>query len=145
MPPRVVQVDGLRELRRELKRAGERFPRELREANRDAAELVARSARRRAPRGPHEGGGRIQPVVSSIRALASQRAGQVAIGGARAPHGPPLEFGGTLRRFHSQARTRVTAQPFLYPAIAAEQDEVVEFYGDAIDRLTRRAFPRGVL
>jgi hypothetical protein len=30
----------------------------------------------------------------------------------------------------------------LYPAIAAKQDEVVEFYGDAIDKLSRRAFPR---
>jgi len=138
-----IDVKGLRDLRTELKRIGPEFPKELRAANKEAAEIIAVEARRRAPRGPHEGGGRVQPLAGSIRAVANQLRGQVAVGGARSPHGPVLEFGGTIgRRGTTGARTQVRAQPSLYPAIASERDEVVEVYGEAIDRLTSRAFPR---
>lgn len=141
-----VEIKGLRDFRRELKRLGPEWPKELRQANKDAAELVAVDARRRGPRGPHEGGGRVVPIHLNIRALGSQTKGQVATGGARSPHGPVYEFGGTIRRHNSQARTPVRAQPYLYPALEAKRGEVVEFYGEAIDRLTRRAFPdRGFL
>jgi hypothetical protein len=137
-----VEVVGLREFRRELKRIGPQWPKELRQANKDAAELVAAEARRRAPRGPHEGGGRVVPIHLNIRALGSQRAGQVATGGARSPHGPVYEFGGSIpRRGDTAARTQVRAQPYIYPALGAMRDEVVEFYGEAVDRVSRRAFP----
>jgi hypothetical protein len=139
-----VEVHGLKDFRRELKRIGPAWPKELRAANFEAAEVVARKARRNAPQGPHEGGGRVQPLVSSIRALANQTRGQVAVGGARAPHGPVTEFGGRIpRRGSTGAMTTVRAQPFLYAAIASERDEVVEVYGEAIDRVMRRAFPLG--
>lgn len=156
-----VYVQGLREFRRELKRAGEEFPRELRQANRDAAGIVATAARIRAPRGPHEGGGRVAPLVTSIKAGGTQGRGYVAIGGVRSPHAQVLEFGGSIprrgrdpslvakaragrRSFESvgiTSRTRVRKQAYLYPAIDAKRDEVVEFYGRAIDRIARRAFP----
>lgn len=159
---KAIEVHGLREFRRELKRLGEEFPKELRQANKDAAELVADEARRRAPRGPHEGKPKIQPAVASVKAGGTQRAGYVAIGGARSPHAPVLEFGGSIprrgrdpslaakaiashRSFASvgiTSLTHVRKQPYLYPAIAATADEVVEFYGEALDRLTRRAFDR---
>ncbi|HTE71424.1 MAG TPA: HK97 gp10 family phage protein [Actinomycetes bacterium] len=159
-----IDVKGLRDLRRELKRIGPEFPKELRGANLEAAEVVARKARRNAPQGPHEGGGRVQPLVQSIRALANQLRGQVAIGGARAPHAVVTEFGGEIPRRGSdksliakaraghrsfasvgvESRTRVRKQPYLYRAIASERDEVLEVYGEALDRLTRRAFPERI-
>jgi hypothetical protein len=139
-----VEVKGLKDFRRELKRLGPEFPKELRAANLEAAEVVAKETQRRVPRGPHEGGGRVQPLHTSVRALASQTRGQVAIGGARSPHGPPYEFPGATigRRGATGARTRIRTQPSLFPAIASEREEVVEVYGEAIDRLTKRAFPR---
>jgi hypothetical protein len=142
MPEGAIEVHGLRDFRRELRRMGQEFPRELRQANKGAADLVAPEARRRVPRGPHQGGGRVQPIIASVKAGGTQRAGYVAIGGARSPHAPVYEFGGTLRRHASASRTQVTARPFLYPAIAARTDEVVDFYGRALDRLSRRAFDR---
>ena len=161
MPERAIEIHGLRELRRELKRAGEQFPKEMREANKAAAELVVPEARRRAPKGPHEGKPAVQPITASIRAGGTQRVGYVVIGGARSPHAPVYEFGGTIpRRGQSSALiaqqqrahrgferaglavTRVQARPYLYPAIAAVTDEIIEAYGQAIDRLTRRAFNR---
>src|SRR5262245_8022884 len=160
-----VRIQGLRDFRRELKRMGPEFPAELKQANLDAAELVAADARRRAPRGPHEGGGRVVPISQNIRALGSQAKGQVAIGGARSPHAVVTEFGGTIPRrgqsrllIEQQQRshrsfvraglsvTPVRAQPYLYPALAAQREAVIEFYGEAIDRVSRRAFPsRGFL
>ena len=142
MPERAIEVHGLREFRRELRQAGQQFPRELRQANRDAAEVVVPEVRRRAPKGPHQGGGNVQPIAASVRAGGTQRAGYVAVGGARSPHAPVYEFkGATLPRHASEARTQVTAQPYIYPAIEAKADEVVEVYGQALDRLTKRAFP----
>lgn len=162
MPERAVEVQGLRQFRYELRAAGQQFPKELRQANLEAAELVVADARRRAPQGPHLGKPRVRPVIASIRALASQGKGQVAIGGATSPHPQVLEFGGTIpRRGQSAALiaqqqqahrgferaglavTRVRKQPYLYPALAAKAEEVVEFYGEALDRIYRRAFPRG--
>jgi HK97 gp10 family phage protein len=166
VPERAVEVVGLRELRRELKRAGEEFPKELRAANAKAAEVVAVEARRRAPRGPHQGGPKGRPpvpVASSIRTYGLAGKAQVGIGGSRTPHGQVLEFGGSVpRRGQSKALVRqqqrahrgfqraglavtmVKAQPYLYPAIAATREEVVDVYGAALDRLMRRAFPQGV-
>lgn len=174
MPARNVDIEvlGLRELRAELRRLGGDWPKELQRAHQNAAEIVEREAERRAPRGPHEGGGAVRPIVSSIRSGGTQRMGYVAIGGAASPHGPPTEFGGTIPRrgfkgvsrtekrkgkiiagkVHAAERfktrvavsvTRVRRQAFLYPAIDAKRAEVLEAFGEAIDRLTRRAFPKG--
>lgn len=141
MAAKAIEVHGLVEFRRELRRMGAEFPKELRQANRDAAELVAPEVHRRAPKGPHEGGGNVQPITASVKAGGTQRAGYVQVGGARSPHAPVYEYGGTLRRHASTSRTQVAAQPYIAPAIAAKTDEVVEFYGEALDRLTARAFP----
>jgi hypothetical protein len=160
MPERAIEVHGLRELRRELKRAGEQFPKEMREANRAAAELVVPEARRRAPKGPHEGKPAVRPITASIRAGGTQRVGYVVIGGARSPHAPVYEFGGTIPRRGQDASTiaklraqhrsfekaglsvtRVRKRAYLYPAIDAMTDEIIEAYGQALDRLSRRAFP----
>ena len=141
MAAKAIEVHGLREFRRALREAGQQFPKELRQANKEAAELVAPEVRRRAPKGPHEGGGRVQPIVASVRAGGTQRAGYVAVGGARSPHAPVYEFGGTLRRHASTVRTQVMARPYVYPSVEAKADEVVDFYGEALDRVARRAFP----
>lgn len=136
-----IEVVGLRDFRRDLGRVGPEYRRMVRQINLDAAEVVAKEARRRAPRGPHEGGGRVVPLWTNIRALASQTRGQVATGSARAPHGPVYEFGGTIRRHASSSRTQVRAQPYMYPALDAKADEVVEVFAEGVDRVTRRAFP----
>lgn len=164
-----VEVVGLAKLRRDLKQAADRSPAEIAEANKDAAELVAKDARRRAPRGRHEGGGVVIPVHAAVRTYSTARKGVVGIGGSTSPHGVVLEFGGSIprrpprgegaiqRRQVAFARkshrsfasvgvrsvTNVEAQPYLYPAIATTREEVMDFYVDAIDRVTKRPFPQG--
>lgn len=164
MPERTVEVAGLRELRAALERVDEEFQGKLRAANLRAAQIVAAEATRRAPKGPHQGGprGGIVPVVSSIRAYGLALKAQVGIGGSATPHGQVLEFGGTIpRRGQSKALirqqqrahrgferaglsvTRVRKQAYLYPAIAATREQVVDAYGDMLDSLMRQAFPQG--
>lgn len=133
----VIRVFGLRELRRALKAADDRAPRELQQANKRAAEIVAREARRRAPKGPHQGGGRVQPIAATITAQATATKGVLAFGGSRSPHAPAYEFGGTLKRHASAKRTRVAKRPFVYPAIKSERERVLDAYEQALQRLTR--------
>lgn len=159
---RKVEIVGLRDFQRELKRIGPEFAKELKDANLEAAYRVSQEAKRRAPRGPHQGGKRVAPIWTQIRPGATARGGFVQTGNAAAPHAVVYEFGGTIpRRGHSKklirairqrhgsfekaglSVTRVRAQPYLYPALAAMRDEVTEFYGEAIDRVSRRAFPSG--
>jgi hypothetical protein len=131
-----IEVHGLRELRRALKQAEDRSPKELQLANKRAAALVAIEARRRAPTGPHQGGGNVGSIVASIKSQATTGKGVVAFGGQRAPHAPPTEFGGTLRRHASSSRTRVQKRPFIYPAIEAAQPRVLEEYERSLIKLT---------
>lgn len=139
MPPSSgVKVVGLDELRRDLRRLDAELPRELAIIHYRVAQIVADEARHRAPRGPHQGGGVVVPIVQSIRAGRQQRRATVSMGGARSPHAEPTEFGGTLRRFHSTSRTRVRQRAFLYPAIAAKRGEVIDAYGGMIDQLLTR-------
>jgi hypothetical protein len=158
---RGIQVNGMRELRWALKQASAELPKELAAANQEAARIVAKEARRRAPEGAHQGGGKIVPVKQSIRALRQQSKAIVAIGGARSPHAVVTEFGGVIprrgshrgqvaeaqakhrgfRRYGGISVTRVRKQAYVYPALAAKRDEVIDAYGDLIGQLLSKAFP----
>lgn len=123
-----VDVIGLRDFQKELRNLGPEWPRELRAANKQVAELVAEEARARVP----VLSGRLK---KSIKAQAQTRSSYVKAGtNARVPYALPIEFGWPSRN--------IQAQPFIYPAIAAKSDEVVEAYGDAVDEVADRAFPR---
>lgn len=158
-----VEVTGLPQLRRALKQAEGRSPKELQQANKQAAELVAGVARLFAPKGEHEGGGDVQPLASAIVAQATAGKAFVAFGGSRAPHGAVVNFGGSIPRRgatrvqkaafakarkakKSQAKvaaitgaqvTRVPRQEHVYRAIGASRDQTVRVYERAVDRITR--------
>jgi hypothetical protein len=164
-----VSVEGLRELARSLGVAADHINTAMAMANKDAAQVVARAAALRAPRGRHQGGGTVVPVYASVRVYATSRKAQVGIGGTATPHGQVLEFGGTIPRRAAKGQraiqrrqaayakrshrsfanvgitrtTKVEARPYLYPAIAASQDEVMDVYDDSVFRLLRPAFPSG--
>ena len=135
-----IEVHGLRELRRALKDAEGHSQHELQQANFRAAGIIAREASRRAPKGPHQGGGKprtVVPIAASIKPQAITGKAYVTFGGQRSPHGPPTEFGGTLKRHTSPARTQVAKRPFVYPAIEAEMDHMLQQYELALRSITR--------
>lgn len=164
-----VTVEGLRELARSLGVAADHLNTSMALANREAATVVAKEAARRAPRGRHQGSGTVVPVHASVRVYATTRKAQVGIGGTATPHGQVLEFGGSIPRRAARGQraiqrrqvayakrshrsfanvgitrtTRVEARPYLYPAIAASQAEIMDVYDDSVFRLLRPAFPSG--
>lgn len=162
---RQVEIIGLQDFQRELAKTRRKFPELLAKADHHAAEVVASEARRRAPRGPHQGGGDVAPITSSIQAGVGAHGGYVQIGGGASPHAVPTEFGGTVprrgasrsavataqarhRSFASSGiapRTRIRRQAYLYPAIAATRLDVELIYLDAIDRAVKGAFPGAIV
>lgn len=129
-----IQVQGLRELQRELRALDRAWPRELRVASKEAADVVAEATRASfASRG-----GVAPKVAPSVKALAQQRSASVRIGGAKYPFAMGSNFGSLkFKQFSPPTRPDYS----LYASIDKKRDEVVEAFGDALDRLTRRAFP----
>lgn len=134
-----IKVEGLAELQRELRRIGPESARELRLANKAAAEIVAGEARSRAL----VVGGVAAKSAPSIRPLGQGRAAAVKLGGARYPFALGAEFGSIqYRQFAPWTGSNSGSGYFLYPAIRAKQDDVVDVYDDMLRALTKRAFPK---
>lgn len=156
-----IQTRGLAELRRDLRAVDRSFGPRLGRANQQAAQVVVNEAKRRAPKGPHQGGGTVAPISSTITALRKQSAASVSIGGARSPHAVVTEFGGSIPRRgsdketvrkaqrrkqafsrHGLRVTHVRKRAYLYPAIDAKAGEVVLVYEAAVGQLMSEAFGR---
>ena len=98
----------------------------MRGANKEAAEVVAKDARSRAPKLS----GRL---AKSIKAQASTRSAYVKAGtAARVPYAAVQEFGWPGHN--------IEPQPFIYPAIAAKNDEVVEKYDELLWDILNNVF-----
>ncbi len=150
-----VQILGLRELQRALRRAEGRTASELRRVNKAAAELTARRARERAS----SLGGVAAKAAPSVRAAAEQRFAKVAIGGARHPYALGANFGAYHDRPRVDRRGRSlqgwnqfpawtgnqhvggSRDRFLYWAIGRTRDEFMDLYGRLLDQLSRGPFP----
>lgn len=117
-----IRVEGLRELQRELRRAGNtELPKQVRKAAKDAAQIVADDAARRAPR-------RSGRLAASIKASASQSSAKVKAGTAsRVPYAGPIHYGWRKRN--------IRPNPFLYAARDARRGEVERAFEKAMDDL----------
>jgi hypothetical protein len=157
--PEPIRVAGLREWQRDLRTLGTELPRELRQANRQAAELIVDEARARAM----ALGGVAAKVAPSLKAQAQSTSASVKGGGSAYPMFGGAEFGagrdsprrrrpherrghpvrGTTlvgwRQFESWTGNGGDAGRFLYPAIRARQEDVIEFYADVVTRLDQKA------
>lgn len=150
---RFVAVQGLDELRRELRRLDdETIINELKDTNQAVARDVVGWAQQRAGSlGPME-----RRAAASMTASRAQKGAQVRLGGARAPFAAGAEFGAYRGRQRVLAGGRTVtgwnqfnpwrgngadAGYFLYPAIRAHTAELVETYAEAIDRIVAKAFP----
>lgn len=148
---KTVAVEGLDELRKELRRLDDPGLIDgLKDANFEVAELVTRAAQAGASTRLERAAARsLKPSRQAARA-------QVTGGGAAAPFFGGAEFGaargqtrqrasGTYKGFDQFQPWRgngMAAGYFLYPAIRDKTPEIVELYGDAMDKLTAQAFPQ---
>lgn len=118
-----IEIEGLNKLARELRALGDDAPKVLKEANRDAAKLVASEAAELAP----VRSGRLR---RSIRATGAQRGAAVRAGGARVPYAGIVHFG--------FPRRGIPARPFLYEAAERRRPDVIRAVSVAINRLIDR-------
>lgn len=117
-----VEVEGARQLRRDLKRAGAELA-DLRAAH---AAVAAYVAARSLPAAPHKTG----RLAASVRPGAQQGAALVRAGRASVPYAGPIHWGWAARN--------IAPQPWLWDTVQAEQDPIVTRYEAAIQALLEK-------
>lgn len=128
----VTGVDGLAQLRRDLKAIEAQLPKELQRLNKRAAETVVPKAQAAyAARYQQRSGA----GAGSIRALATQTKAQVAMGSARAPYMVGQEFGSN--RWHQFPPYNNGQGEFFYPAVRAAARDLPDTYANLLDELVR--------
>lgn len=154
MPLDRVEVEGLREFRRELKRLDHpQLTNDLKDVNVRVAELVRVAAVARS-RGQ---GAMASRAADTLRAARQAARAALILGNTRTPFALGAEFGSgrnKLRMLPNEGTARLGwnqfkpwrgsgqgAGYFLYPAIREKETEAVEMFGDEITKLAQRAFP----
>lgn len=143
-----VKIEGLKELRRDLKKMDGALPKEIARINRQVVRAIAvPDAKRRAAARSNPRVGR--KVLDSIKGTGSQTRAQIVGGGARVPWFKGMEFGSnqvrrTARGGHttqfptrSPKRGRGLEGYFLYPAVYNNFPRIRDAYQDMLDALIR--------
>lgn len=115
----VVQVEGARELRSTLRKAGEDVG-DLKDANAEVAAMVAAAA---AARAPHRSGA----LASSVRGNRALSSAVVKVGRASVPYAGVVHWGWPARN--------ITAQPFAVDAAHDTEPVWTERYFRAIETI----------
>lgn len=119
-----IRVEGLSNLRNTLRAADRSLTKDLREANKEAATVVAKEAK--AATVPRRSG----RLAGSIRPGATQTAGVVRAGKAGVPYAGVIHFG--------WPRRRISPQPFLYEAADRRLQEVTDLYAERVDKILNK-------
>lgn len=127
-----VQIDGLNQFVRNLKKLDADLPKALRVAFNDATNLVIDYAKPRVPR-------RTGRAQASIKARSTRTAARVAIGGNRAPYMPWLDFGGRTGPNRSVVRPFLKEGRYLYKALAVKRPQLQEALEKALLDAARSA------
>lgn len=134
-----IRVEGLDAFRKELRKLDDAgLMDELKAVNQKVAELVVTKAKLRA----QFVGAQAAKAAESMKASRQAARSVVAGGGRRSAFFGGAEFGSVqFPQFKAWQGNGRNAGYFLYPTIRESTDEIVELYGDEIDKITRRAFP----
>lgn len=131
-----VTIQGLKEFLAALKAVD--LNKDLAQANKKAAEMVAAKARGKA----ESLGSVLAKAAPSIKAAAQQRQAAINLGGSQYPFALGAEFGGGRRPTTRQFKPWLGHTGYaLYPTIRETREQFIDVYADAIDELMRRAFP----
>ena len=118
-----IGVEGARELRKALKTVGDEAKAGLKDVNVEVAEIVARAAVTRVP-------SRSGALRETVRAAGAQTRASVKAGFKKVPYAGVIHFGWPARK--------IAPQPFLYDALDARRDEVVDTYANGMADLLRK-------
>lgn len=130
-----LNVEGLADLRRDLKAISADAPKELVEASKEIASFVADDARDKAA----GLGGVAARVADTVKGSGTARGGAITLGGAAHPEALGAEFGGRGRPTTQQFQPhKGRTGYFVYPAIRDNADEIESAYVEKLDDLFRR-------
>lgn len=133
MPAAGIKVEGAKELRAAIKRAGDSgLKQHLASANKSAAEVVVHEALPNVPV-------RTGRLRASVRALGSQTKANVKAGSAGVDYAAAIHWGRKVGNvWHGLKRPNpIKARPFLHDAARSATSRVVATYEAAIDRLLK--------
>ena len=116
-----LQIDGLREINRDLRNMSQQARDDMKDTHREAGEIVARAATVLAPV-------LTGTLAGTIKSAPTQRQGRVRVGrGQSVPYAGPIHFGWPARR--------IAPQPFVYDALDMRRDEVRDAYVTRVNQL----------
>lgn len=138
MPEGLVKLEGMVELRRELRALDSRLPRAIQKANKRAAQLVADRGKALLA----STGGVGPKAALSVKALAGQAYASVRLGGAAFPFAAGQNFGSD--RYTQFPPRPGSGQDYgLYKAIGETRSDVIAGYDQFIEEGFKEAFPEG--
>jgi len=107
---------------------------QIRDAHKNAAEPVLEEALRLVPR-------RSGKLAGSLRAAGTLSGGRVSAGLARVPYAGPIHFGWPTRPNRSKGWRGgpIRPNPFLYDALDARRQQVLDVYETRVNEWIRRA------
>ena len=114
-----VQIDGLKELRRTLRKAGDDLA-DLKQANADAAAVAADGGRARVPT-------LSGLLAGSIRSTGTKTTGIIRAGKAAAPYANPIHWGWPKRN--------IPANPFLSDGAVATEPQWLPIYEERLEHI----------
>lgn len=125
-----IQVDGLKQLRRTLRAAGDDLS-DLKEVNLAAARIAAQGGKSRAPIGPT---GRL---AASIRPAGTKTAGIVRAGKKSVPYAHAVHWGRQFwpNKEHARARSVIECTQFLSDGASDTEATWVPLYEDRINTI----------
>lgn len=123
-----LRIEGAKEFRRALKLATGSI-KDMRQVNLKVANVVVGEAKRRSVTGPSVRG----HIRDTIKPYATTRKAGISYGDAGRPYPFAREFGWPSRPY--------TEGPVIYPAIGAKGPEIMDRYGEFVERVFARAYP----
>lgn len=130
--PEPVQVQGLREFTRSLKKLDADLPKALRVGMNEAVDIVIGYAKPKIPK-------RTGAAAATLKAKSTQTAARISAGGKRAPYYPWLDFGGkgpegrpAQRTFHKEGR-------YVWKGLVVKRDEFTAALGRALVGVAEQA------
>lgn len=114
-----IQIKGLAEFNRALRRLDKDLPKGLRLAHNEAANVVVDAAKPEVPQ-------RTGHAASTVKARSTRLQGRVTGGSKRYPYYAWLDFGGSVGRNKSIKREFVHEGRYIYPAYSDNYDRVKE-------------------
>jgi hypothetical protein len=134
-----IRVEGLAELRADLKSLDSKLPRELTKVGREVAKFVTADAKSAAL----TLGGVAAHVAPSLKPTATATSAGVKLDTAAFPEAAGAEFGGqrrdTTMQFQPWRGSDSNAGYFLYPQIRANSERIVDEFTAGVDRVMTKA------